>query len=186
MAVSVAGFRLGMIASGAGSLILVGQFGLSWPEACRVVALVMSVGLVGVWLAPEPRAQPVQNHWMKPLPLLWRNYLFAAVAWWFFSLPLVYKLPEHVANAMSLPFLLKLGLPKEQVGTVREGLGVAMTIFGTFVGGGVVSRAGLWRSLLIFGRCIRSAISSFSRWPKQEEVMAAWSRRCARRTFASA
>jgi PAT family beta-lactamase induction signal transducer AmpG len=151
IAVSVAGYRLGMVVTAAGAMILVGKFSLSWQQACRIVAALMSIGLIGVWLAPEPSApqspKTLYQAVGEPLvALLTRRGGILIVLFAF-----LFKLPEHIANAMSLPFLMRIGLPTAQIGAVREGLGVLVTIAGAFVGGGVVSRLGLWRSLWLFG-----------------------------------
>jgi MFS transporter, PAT family, beta-lactamase induction signal transducer AmpG len=150
-AVSVSAYRLGMVASGAGALILVGCFHLSWPAACRLTALGMITGIAGALLAEEPAApprptslaeavaRPIEHLLMRPRGLL--ILLFV----------LIFKLPEHLANGMSLPFLLNIGFPKEQIGAIRQGLGVGVTIAGALAGGAIVRRLGIWRSLWLFG-----------------------------------
>jgi MFS transporter, PAT family, beta-lactamase induction signal transducer AmpG len=150
-AVTVAGFRLGMIASGAGALVFVGRFGLTWPQACRMVAAMMSVGLLGVALAPEPKAEARPRSLAEAVGEPLEELTLRSGGWMIILFALVFKLPEHIAGSMTLPFLLKLGLPMQQVGTVREGMGVAVTIVGAMIGGGIVSRVGLLRSLWIFG-----------------------------------
>lgn len=150
-AVAVAGFRLGMIASGAGALILVGRFGLTWPQACRATAGMMSIGLLGVALAPEPSVDARPRSLVEAVVEPLQELMLRPGGWMILLFALVFKLPEHIAGSMTLPFLLKLGLPMQQVGAVREGMGVAVTIFGAIVGGAIVSRAGLLRSLWMFG-----------------------------------
>jgi PAT family beta-lactamase induction signal transducer AmpG len=150
-ALSVSAYRLGMIASGAGALILVGRFHIAWPTACRLTAIGMITGIAGALIAEEPAApappaslaqavaRPLEHLLTRPRGLL--ILLFV----------LIFKLPEHLANGMSLPFLLKIGFPKEQIGAIRQGLGVAVTIAGALAGGAVVRRLGIWRSLWLFG-----------------------------------
>jgi PAT family beta-lactamase induction signal transducer AmpG len=165
-AISVTGYRFGMIASSAGALILVGRFHISWPVACRLVAAGMTIGLIGVWLAEEPLVESVprtlRDAVVTPLlELLHRNNgrgdrgstggSGGSGRWLILLFVLIFKLPEHLANAMSLPFLLKIGFAKEQIGAVRQGLGVAVTIVGALLGGLLVRRWGIWKSLWIFG-----------------------------------
>jgi MFS transporter, PAT family, beta-lactamase induction signal transducer AmpG len=150
-AVSISAYRVGMIASGAGALILVGRYHLSWPTACRLIAMTLGAGIAGTLAAPEPPAQappksladavwhPLENLLARPGGLLVLLFI------------LVFKLPEHLANAMSLPFLLQIGLPQDEIGTVRQALGVGVTIGGALLGGAIVQRLGIWRSLWVFG-----------------------------------
>src|SRR5712691_915482 len=51
------GYRFGMLASGAGALYAA-SFG-DWSFAYAVMALLMGVGMVTVWLTPEPGGAPV-------------------------------------------------------------------------------------------------------------------------------
>jgi PAT family beta-lactamase induction signal transducer AmpG len=150
-AIMISGYRVGMIASGAGTLILVGWHWFSWQETCVAMAAAMMLGLLGVWLATEPPvrarpqslaeavAHPLMDLLAKPRGLL--ILLFA----------LIFKFPEYLANSMSVPFLMKIGFNAADVGTIRQGMGIAVTIVGAFLGGLIVRRWGAWRSLWLFG-----------------------------------
>jgi MFS transporter, PAT family, beta-lactamase induction signal transducer AmpG len=160
-AVSVCGYRVGMIASGAGGLILVGRFHLSWQTACQWTAAGMGVGLLGTFLASEGKQVvagalgAMRSHRPTSLkqavvdPL--RDLLLRRNGWVILLFVLVFKLPESIANAMSIPFLLQIKFRPDQIGAVRQGLGVALTILGTLAGGGIVRRFGVWKSLWLFG-----------------------------------
>jgi len=52
------GYRLALLASGAGTLFLVGRIG--WAGAYAAAAATLSIGLVAVLLAPKPRSLPLQ------------------------------------------------------------------------------------------------------------------------------
>jgi PAT family beta-lactamase induction signal transducer AmpG len=144
-----------MIASSAGGLILAGRFHLPWPVVCRWVAAGMSVGLIGTAIATEPSAGGRGGTKPKSLrdavahPLA--EFFVRRGGWVVLLFVLVFKLPENIANAMSLTFLLKIGMAKQDVGAIRQGLGVFLTIAGALAGGGLVRRWGVWRSLWIFG-----------------------------------
>jgi PAT family beta-lactamase induction signal transducer AmpG len=150
-AVSVAGYRLGMIASGAGMLILVGHFHISWPAACRLTGLALMAGIAGALLAEEPPAvhRPVSMRQAIGEPL--RHLLAQSGGWTILLFVTMFKLPEYLASGMSLPFLMSMGYPKEQIGAIRQGLGVGVTIVGVLLGGGLVRRMGVWRSLWVLG-----------------------------------
>ena len=52
---------------------------------------------------------------------------------------------------MTTPFLLELGFSRTDVGTVNKAFGLISTILGTLVGGGIIARIGVNRSLWVFG-----------------------------------
>lgn len=56
-AAAVTGYRLGMLASGAGALYLSG-YGLSWPATYLIMAALMGVGVLATLLCREPAAEP--------------------------------------------------------------------------------------------------------------------------------
>lgn len=56
-AAAVTGYRLGMLASGAGALYLNG-YGLSWPATYLIMAALMGVGVLATLLCREPEAEP--------------------------------------------------------------------------------------------------------------------------------
>jgi PAT family beta-lactamase induction signal transducer AmpG len=124
---------------------------MAWPTVCRIVAVGMSAGLLGALFAIEPMVveRPRSLHEGVGRPL--RDLLTRPGGWLILVFVLVFKLPENLANAMSLPFLRHLQFTDDQIGAIRQGLGVAVTILGALVGGLLVRRWGIWRSLWIFG-----------------------------------
>ncbi len=73
---------------------------------------------------------------------------------------MIYKLGNVIAGAMTTPFLLDIGFSRSDVGMVNKVFGLISTILGTLVGGGIVSRIGINRSLWVFG--FVQALSNFS------------------------
>ena len=60
----------------------------------------------------------------------------------------LYRIPDFVLNIMN-PFYLDLGYTLVEIAEVRKVFGVFMTMFGVFVGGLLVARYGLMRSMVI-------------------------------------
>jgi len=63
---------------------------------------------------------------------------------------MLYKLGDAIAGAMTTPFLLDIGFSRTDVGMANKALGLITTIAGTLVGGGIISKLGIHRSLWIF------------------------------------
>jgi MFS transporter, PAT family, beta-lactamase induction signal transducer AmpG len=64
----------------------------------------------------------------------------------------LYKLGDAFAGSLMTPFLLKsMAYSSAEVGVVNKVLGLWLTIGGALLGGGLMLKLGLWRSLLLFG-----------------------------------
>jgi PAT family beta-lactamase induction signal transducer AmpG len=64
---------------------------------------------------------------------------------------LLYKFGEYVSDGMTIPFLLKTGFTKTDIGTIRKFVGFAGTVLGVMIGGGLSVKLGMRRALLVFG-----------------------------------
>src|SRR5690606_13882924 len=143
-AVAVTGYRVAMILSSAGALHLSGSFGLPWPAVSIAMAAAAGIGVVAVLIAPEPAGRgaappPLLDAAVHPLlQFIARPQGIVVLAF-----VILFRLPDATAGAMTMPFMLKLGLAKADIANVRQALGIGITIFGAFVGGAVVARMGL-------------------------------------------
>jgi MFS transporter, PAT family, beta-lactamase induction signal transducer AmpG len=160
-AVWVMGYRIGLAASGVGAMYCVGRYGMRWETAYFLLAGLMGVGIAGSFLAPEPRnvAPPprtlVQSAW---IPL--KAFLLKPEGWLVIAFVLVFKIPEFLADTMTIPFLKKIGVTEDVIGLVRMGFGTVILIIGTTVGGAMVARMSLRKCLWICG--ILHGISNLS------------------------
>ncbi|MBK9137018.1 MAG: MFS transporter [Betaproteobacteria bacterium] len=70
----------------------------------------------------------------------------------FLVLIVLYKLGDAFAGSLMTPFLLKsMAYSSAEVGVVNKVIGLWMTIGGALVGGALMLKLGLWRSLVLFG-----------------------------------
>ena len=63
-----------------------------------------------------------------------------------------------MASAMTTPFILELGFSKTEYATIGKSFGLFATLTGGFVGGAILFRLGIFRSLWIFG--VMQAVST--------------------------
>jgi PAT family beta-lactamase induction signal transducer AmpG len=63
----------------------------------------------------------------------------------------LYKLGDYLAANMTTPFLVKTGFALSAIGDIKGGMGLIATIVGGLVGGAVLSKIGINRSLWVFG-----------------------------------
>ena len=148
---SIAGYRIAMLASGAGALFVADSFGFG--AAYGLMAALMLVACGVTLLAPEPALGPSPTRGgpavlLAPLrELLDRRGVWAALA--FVAL---YKLGDQFAAAMTQAFLLRgLGFSLSEVATAYKALGLAAALAGGVVGGAAMMRMRLSQALLWFG-----------------------------------
>ena len=80
------------------------------------------------------------------------SYFSAPGAVAFLVLIVLYKLGDAFAGSLMTPFLLKaMAYSPAEVGVVNKVLGLWLTIAGALVGGTLMLKLGLWRSLMVFG-----------------------------------
>ena len=142
------GYRLGMVASGAGALYLASSLG--WFAAYAVMAALI-VASMGVILATrEPKRAPgPKGPWLASAVLA-PFADFARRSRWLAILVFVvlYKFGDALAASMSNPLYVNLGFTKVEVATVAKVYGVAATLAGVALGGVLVARAGVFPALL--------------------------------------
>ena len=91
------------------------------------------------------------------------NYFSRPGAAAFLGFIVLYKLGDAFAGALMTPFLLKtMAYASAEVGVVNKVIGLWLTIAGALVGGALMLRLGLWRSLMLFG--ILQAASNLGFW----------------------
>ncbi len=165
-ALTVVGYRVAMLVSGALALVLVAGgawiAGIGWRNTYLLMAGLMSIGIVAtLWgrdpvdVAPHPRS--MREAFVEPLKEFFsRNGAVAILA-----LLILYKLGDAFAGSLTTAFLLRgAGFSLEDVGYVNKGMGLAATIVGALFGGTLMVRLGLYRALLYFG--ILQAVSNLT------------------------
>lgn len=166
MAGYVAAYRIGMLVSGAGVLVLVAWLetkGVArdavWMWGYIAAGICMLLGIVATLLATEPDAPPqVVDHNHKPLQRLvetatgaFGEFLArdAAVAVLLFVV--LYKFCDAFAGALTAAFVINLGFDKATYAAVVKGVGLAAALIGGFAGGAMVRALPLATSLWIGG-----------------------------------
>lgn len=159
---TVLGYRLGMLCSGALALIAASSWG--WPATYALMGGLMGIGMVATLTAPEPAAPVAAPRSLREavfLPL--QEFLSRPGVWLMLALVVLYKLGDAFAGALSTAFLIRgAGFGIAEVGAVNKGVGLLATILGAMAGGALMIRWGLYRSLLWFGLIQGGAALSFA------------------------
>jgi len=151
-AVSVLGYRIAMLVSGGLALILVDNW-ISWTQAYWLMAALMLVGAAATWAAEEPATPPKAPKTLAEAvrePLA--EYFSRRGAWLLLLVIILYKLGDAFAGTLSTAFLLRgAGFSLTDVGWANKWLGVGATILGLLIGGALMAKLRLFKSLLLFG-----------------------------------
>ena len=172
----VLGYRLGMLVSGAGALYLATY--VSWFATYGLMALLVTVGIITVLVNPEPEvrrspelaeqeeriaryleARPhLRGKWGRVLAWLYGAIIapfaeFMGRRGWALVLLfiLLYKFGDALAGVMGNPFYVELGFTKIQIANISKAFGLAATILGGILGGVLVNRIGIIKSLIVCG-----------------------------------
>ena len=154
LACYVWGYRLALLASGGGTLWLVGALG--WGGAYAYAAALLLVGVLATLAsreaptkaaAPLPWGERLRLSVVHPFADFMRRPHWLAILL-FIAL---FKLGEALAGIMTTPFYRSLGFSRDEVAAVGTVFGLFATLGGALAGGYVVARLGTARALVITG-----------------------------------
>jgi MFS transporter, PAT family, beta-lactamase induction signal transducer AmpG len=162
----VYGYRIGMLISGAAALVLAEL--ISWDAVYFIMAGFMLCCIITTFFANETRKNFQQKShnfsaWFKNSvvdPLV----DFTHHQNWFIILAFIvfFKLGDVFAGALTLPFLLEIGFSKIEIASIVKTFGLFATLFGIFIGGILVKKIGIVKSLWIAGFAQMISNLSFS------------------------
>ncbi|MFN8390542.1 MAG: AmpG family muropeptide MFS transporter [Bdellovibrionota bacterium] len=158
---AITGYRIAMIVSGSVALILADH--TTWTNVYRIMAATLGVGMLAAIAAPEPqfrRQSPktLGEAVVQPIVEFFRRQGSLEIL----AFVILYKLGDVLALALQTKFMLSLEFTKSEIGYISKGLGLAMTIFGSIVGGALMDKLGMKRALIGFGIFQGLSILSFA------------------------
>lgn len=159
--IHIAAYRVAMLVSGGGALILAARVG--WRTTYLAMAGLTVLGMIGTWLAANtdnaaqaPRT--LMEAVVRPLQDLLRRKGIAGL----FAFAVLYKLGDWLAEAMTIPFLLRgVGFSLTQIGTVQKTTAMVAIIVGGLLGGMILTRVSLRKALFFFGVLQAASILGF-------------------------
>lgn len=162
-AVKVLGYRLAMIVSSGLALVIADQW-LGWGGMYLMMGAIMWLCAIATFLAPEPEflvepPRSLRRAIVDPLVEFFKRPEALSLL----SLIVLYKLGDAFSGALTTTFLIRgVGFSVSEVGTINKVFGLAATVIGALVGGGIMARLGLYKSLLLFG--LLQALSNAGYW----------------------
>lgn len=157
----VFGYRIGVLFSGAIALFLASE--LSWNTVYIIMSFGAVVGMITILCSKEPREDIKPKIAHGPLKARISNFVRTAVVnpfndfmkrqnWKIILLFIfLYKMSDAYVGPMAFPFYDDMGFSKIEIASVSKLYGVIATIIGSVIGGVIVARYGLIKSLVICG-----------------------------------
>jgi PAT family beta-lactamase induction signal transducer AmpG len=143
------GYRTAAWVASAFALIVADHFG--WRFAFLILAGVMLTFCVATAVAPEPadRHQPRSLGESVLMPL--KELLGTPSAAALIAVVLLFKAGDAFANKLFTPFMMDVGFSKTEIALIVKSLFTASALGGSVLGGVLMVRLGLLRSMLVFG-----------------------------------
>ena len=155
------GYRIGMLAAGAGALFIAASAG--WFAAYATMAALVGVGMLVFLFAPEPEvpaetSYAARSAWQTILHAFdtavigpFRDFMHRPL-WPVILIAIFgYKLGEAMAGVMSTPLYISLGFTLREIAAASKIFGFFSIVTGALIGGVVTTRFGIMRALLVCG-----------------------------------
>lgn len=185
------GYRVALIVSGAGALHLAEDW--NWHISYLVMAALAGVGLITALLIPEPNVVAGSEVWRREGRVVaflegrahWPPRVRDACAWFIGAVvcPFIdfferqglatallillfialYRLADLFMGPMATNFYISLGFKLKEIANVTKIFGILMTMLGAGVGGLLVARIGVVRTLVI-GALLVAAANLYFAW----------------------
>ena len=146
----ISGYRLGMLLSGGGGLILADTMPFS--QVYLVMAFIMGIGVATTLMCREPPlVQGAPKTFKESVVEPFFDYFRHDRAVLILLFILLYKIGDQMATTMTMPFYQHLGFSKTEVGAVVKLFGTWAVILGGVAGAAVMLRIGTAGGLWLFG-----------------------------------
>jgi len=143
-------WRLGTFVSV--GLSVLADFNFTWQTIFLMLTAIMGVGVITTLLVPEPDIDeklPVNVKEMIVEPFVEFFQRHCAILILLFIL--LYKIGDNMASAMAIPYIVQMGFTKAQYFVIVKGVGMIGLFGGVIVGGSIMIRLGIAKSLYVFG-----------------------------------
>lgn len=150
-AVWISGYRIAMLVSGGVALLLAQYFG--WQVTMLVMSACMFVGIVTIFFAETPNNdRDVPASMATAIVGPFKEFFSRRCALLILLFIVLFKLPDAFALSLNTAFYLRgVGFSLLQLGTALKSMTLLGTLIGLFLGGIIMLRLKMYRSLMLFG-----------------------------------
>ena len=144
------GYRSAAFIASAFALLVADHLG--WEFAFLILALVMASFALATWLAPEPiYHHPSPRTLTESVVAPLRELFSGRNAWMLIGVVAIFKIGDAFSQKLFTPFMMDVGFTKTEIALIVKSVFTASTVTGTVLGGVLMIRLGLVRSMLAFG-----------------------------------
>ena len=172
-AVHVQAYRISSLVPGSLSLILADI--LPWSSVFWITGAFMMAGVLMTLFVTEPESELPTSTGVRQAVIApfaeyikrrgWNGVLLVL------SFMFLYKIGDNMATALATPFYLDMGFSKTQIGLVAKNAALWPAIIGGLLGGLVMLRLGINRSLWLFGVVQMVSILGFALLASMGDVL---------------
>lgn len=152
--VSIYGYRVAMLLAGGVGIGLVSDTGgLTWQQLYSLMGAAMFIGIATTLVAPEPsmNQKEIPKSLLSSIVEPFREFLNRKGAWFVLFFVFAFKLGDALSGSLLNPFYVQMGYSNEVIGLVAKTIGMSSSLIGLFLGGVVIYRFNIYKSLWFFG-----------------------------------
>ena len=149
-AVYTLGYRGAALTAGAFALFLA-DHGVSWPVVFWIMAGAMAVGFIPSLLGPEPDTVPAPRTLQAAVVEPWKDFFGRRGSLIAIAFIMLYKVGDYLSTEVVNLFLVDMKYSLTEIAFVMKTVSMVATIVGVMLGGGLVAKLGVHRSLIGFG-----------------------------------
>jgi PAT family beta-lactamase induction signal transducer AmpG len=184
------GYRIAIMVGTAGALWIAADY--SWHASYVVMAMFMAVGVAATLLIPEPKVVVAREslmqeqrvvdwlshreHWPQWLRTIGATFVGAVICpltdfftrnGWklgalLFAFICTYRMADYAMGVMANPFYLDMGYTLKEIAAVVKAFGLVSSLTGVVIGGIIVARVGVQRSLFVGAALVMLSSINFS------------------------
>lgn len=151
---TIYGYRIAMLISGGMGISLVGSelWNLSWNGLYLLMASLMAICFGISLFAKEPElAHGSPTSLIDAIGAPIAELFKRDQAWKILLFIVLFKIGDQISGSLLNPFYVQMGYSNADIGLIAKTFGLASLLIGLFLGGLIIVKLGIYRSLVIFG-----------------------------------
>lgn len=149
-ALNTLGYRGAALTAGALALILA-DHGVAWPVVYMIMAAAMAVGFIPSLFGPEPEGTSPPRTLQAAVIEPWKDFFTRRGSVAAIAFVMLYKVGDYISTEVANLFLVDMKFTLTEIAFAMKTVSMVATILGVMLGGGLVPKLGVHRSLIAFG-----------------------------------